>query len=733
LEQLVERESLLEMRKEIPPDDGGVRAEAEKGGGIGDEERSLELAHLQRLFDAHPQMQESYEDAVTNNDSEVFNQYHEAGLQHISKASTSLLQAAEAKGKVGAREEVRMQEKKKEEEGITPKKKTIVLVSCPEAGRDTSGELGFPSMKSCFALAKRENSVLVACDWFGSSSLNAEDAPLWKAFGKAASLEEKAVIVKRTRWFAAYSAQVKGITRSACQEGGYVVMACIEGGPITQIEASAMPLIRDQIIADLAHMSLTDVSIEIKCFATYQEFENFVTVGDHYASAATAASIMADEEEVEAKVKEEAKQEEVAEEEEEEEEEEEQQQEEQEQEQQDAERVASRHELWPILDAMELAVTAVSLIPLPSVIIVCTAAKYLISASKDAVQSESAVLAITREVLDAIEYCSNLKELIVNMPDGNAKDTIDKNMRELGELVEEVATQVEQFKKNKGWLLKIKRRVAGLKKLAAQIQNTVRNLMNQVQIVAATALVQQAHQDGQAKEEEAEEPTIATVVRTPDGTDHDLGQLLTADFPLEKESAHIVDVDGQHMSSGSVGSGASDSHGRGDSGGLTAAAVLLEMEVQRVSEQGDTSTKYGLTKDEQRDTVLTKYRLTQDVKIKLREVPDITSPETGTELQCGDTFTVDKVEVEETQNFLHLATGGWAFEFHPTKGTRLCEAINESQIIAEVNKNGTEEQLAIVEYILDQPAKEEEESVNDGHNTVVRNKGHAARYNFHGY
>jgi hypothetical protein len=121
------------------------------------------------------------------------------------------------------------------------------------------------------------------------------------------------------------------------------------------------------------------------------------------------------------------------------------------------------------------------------------------------------------------------------------------------------------------------------------------------------------------------------------------------------------------------------------------SGAFSELEMQRVSEQGDTSTKYSLTQDEQRDTISTKYRLTQDVKIRLREAPDIKSPETGMELQHGDTVTVDEVKVAvnedgESQTFLHLATGGWAFEFHPTKGTRLFEVINESQIIAEVQE-----------------------------------------------
>jgi phage gp36-like protein len=81
------------------------------------------------------------------------------------------------------------------------------------------------------------------------------------------------------------------------------------------------------------------------------------------------------------------------------------------------------------------------------------------------------------------------------MPDGNPKDTISKNMQALGELVEEVKTQVEQFKKKKGWLLrqsKTKKKVAELKQLAVRIQQTVRNLTNHVQLVATGVLLEKA-------------------------------------------------------------------------------------------------------------------------------------------------------------------------------------------------------------------------------------------------
>jgi hypothetical protein len=46
----------------------------------------------------------------------------------------------------------------------------------------------------------------------------------------------------------------------------------------------------------------------------------------------------------------------------------------------------------------------------------------------------------------------------------------------------------------------------------------------------------------------------------------------------------------------------------------------------------------------------------------------------------------------------------------------------------EFMENGSPEDVAIMEYILDHPAKEEEEGSNDGHSIAMRDKGHAGMY-----
>jgi hypothetical protein len=95
--------------------------------------------------------------------------------------------------------------------------------------------------------------------------------------GTAGSLEEKASIVKETGWWDRYIGQVKGAVRNECQQGFHVVMACIKGGPISQVEAQEMPNILKQILTDLEKLQVAQPGIEIELFPSYQKFEQYIT------------------------------------------------------------------------------------------------------------------------------------------------------------------------------------------------------------------------------------------------------------------------------------------------------------------------------------------------------------------------------------------------------------------------------------------------------------------------
>jgi hypothetical protein len=91
------------------------------------------------------------------------------------------------------------------------------------------------------------------------------------------------------------------------------------------------------------------------------------------------------------------------------------------------------------------------------------------------------------------------------------------------------------------------------------------------------------------------------------------------------------------------------------------------------------------------------YRVIRNVKIRLHEGPDSNSAKIGKELAYGDTFEVDETKVCSTANgggtqtFLHLVTGGWAFEFHPKDGNSVCELWSDKEATAEAQKRSDKE------------------------------------------
>jgi hypothetical protein len=114
------------------------------------------------------------------------------------------------------------------------------------------------------------------------------------------------------------------------------------------------------------------------------------------------------------------------------------------------------------------------------------------------------------------------------------------------------------------------------------------------------------------------------------------------------------------------------------------------------------------------------YRVVQNVEIAVREEPDMNSAKTGIKLKIGDKFAVDDTKVANAassgdgsggggggQTFLRLVDGGWAFEFHPKLGTRVCEFYSDKQAAAEAHeaadveysrlKKDTKKQIALTE------------------------------------
>jgi serine/threonine protein kinase len=67
------------------------------------------------------------------------------------------------------------------------------------------------------------------------------------------------------------------------------------------------------------------------------------------------------------------------------------------------------------------------------------------------------------------------------------------------------------------------------------------------------------------------------------------------------------------------------------------------------------------------------YRMKKGAEIRLRAYPDPQSVLTGRILPPGGTFEVHKAVVGDSQTFLGVLGGGWAFEFHPQTGEPVCQ------------------------------------------------------------
>jgi tetratricopeptide (TPR) repeat protein/predicted Ser/Thr protein kinase len=173
--------------------------------------------------------------------------------------------------------------------------KMVLMVSSPETGPDGSGSFTFPVMEKILQLSKTAKNMVVAYDWEGSSNAFSDDQAKFDMIFKDASsislfkkwcsaadgakdevLKEIAPLVKDTRWFASYCGAVKSTIKVYCQKEEEVLLVCIEGGPITRVEAAEMPRLRKEAIVDLEKLGILTPSIAIRNVRSFQEFEQLV-------------------------------------------------------------------------------------------------------------------------------------------------------------------------------------------------------------------------------------------------------------------------------------------------------------------------------------------------------------------------------------------------------------------------------------------------------------------------
>ena len=141
---------------------------------------------------------------------------------------------------------------------------------------------------------------VVAYDWAGSSSTDVRDKRWFDQIFEvrdsegrtlfeewtAAPRDEKERLIDRveqllfeTHWLDSYKGSIKAQIRETCQSGAKAILIRFEGGPVTRVEARAMPLLISACLADLAQLGVRNPVVEVLSFETVYEFADTALSG----------------------------------------------------------------------------------------------------------------------------------------------------------------------------------------------------------------------------------------------------------------------------------------------------------------------------------------------------------------------------------------------------------------------------------------------------------------------
>jgi hypothetical protein len=125
----------------------------------------------------------------------------------------------------------------------------VIVMSCPEEGTlDQFGEAPYDQkvMDKVMELQQR-GIVKMGYDRAGTSTSVPEDVPLFES--------KEPAKIRQTKWFYGYRTSAKRVLQTESQGfDGQIEVICIEGGPITRVEAQEMAQIVEEAKAD-ARMS----------------------------------------------------------------------------------------------------------------------------------------------------------------------------------------------------------------------------------------------------------------------------------------------------------------------------------------------------------------------------------------------------------------------------------------------------------------------------------------------
>jgi DNA segregation ATPase FtsK/SpoIIIE-like protein len=134
----------------------------------------------------------------------------------------------------------------------------VVVVSSP--GKTLEQE---EVMKMVEATAETHADLIFGYDWAGSSTQDPRDGGVdWSDPDSVAE----------SFWFKGFRERVKGQVLALAQLGYQLRLLCIEGGPISQLEARTMATMRAEIVADLQRKGYTPaVSTQLVSFNDFKQ------------------------------------------------------------------------------------------------------------------------------------------------------------------------------------------------------------------------------------------------------------------------------------------------------------------------------------------------------------------------------------------------------------------------------------------------------------------------------
>lgn len=153
---------------------------------------------------------------------------------------------------------------------------TWVVVSTPIF--DMQGNNVFDDLKR---LQKGHEGLVLANDWPNSTNARKADTGNFNRIGEIKSrwqdkeiFQEIMQLVMDTLWWNLYKGTVKGNLRACAlaKRGLSVKAVCLDGGPVSRVEAHRMDSIVEEAVIELRTMGF-DVKIEIERFASLQDFE----------------------------------------------------------------------------------------------------------------------------------------------------------------------------------------------------------------------------------------------------------------------------------------------------------------------------------------------------------------------------------------------------------------------------------------------------------------------------